>query len=99
MGGWEKSLLRSNAAEGSSNPKVLWLQGNHDAWLEGGQLPLVFPFYVPKEASQPPSCVTLPGRPTTHCVLPPEVAKIPAKISNQKVLGLQGNHDAWPEGG
>ena len=28
-----------------------------------------------------------------------EVAKIPAKISNQKVLGLQDNHDAWSEGG
>ena len=34
-----------------------------------------------------------------HYVLPSEVSKIPAKISNPKVLWLQGNHDAWPEGG
>ena len=32
-------------------------------------------------------------------VLQPEVAEIPAKISNQEVLQPQGHHGAWPEGG
>ena len=32
-------------------------------------------------------------------VLQPEVAEIPAKISNPEVLQRQGNRDAWREGG
>ena len=76
-----------------SNLEVLWPQGNHAAQLEGGQLPLSFPSYVPKETLQPPSCMTSPGRPTTNCVFLSEVAKIPAKINKSWVC--KEIVDAW----
>ena len=83
---WPKFLPKS-----ISNREVLRPQGHCDAWPEGGELPLSFPSYVPKETLQPPSYMTSPGRPPMRSVLPSEVAKIPAKISNLEVLHPQGH--------
>ena len=64
--------------------KVFNPYGRLDARPEGGQLPLVIPLDIPTDPWQPPSYISLTGRPFMHCDLSSEEAKIPAKISNLK---------------
>ena len=62
---------QDNKESSSQTTYCYW--GKKKYWgKQNNPSPLVFPLYVPLELLQPPSCVTSPGRPTTHRVLPSE---------------------------
>ncbi|EJK55448.1 hypothetical protein THAOC_24821 [Thalassiosira oceanica] len=62
-------------------------------------LPLSLACYAMKVSWPPQSASLRPGRLSVQGVLPSEVAKNQAQISNLKVHQPQGQHDEWPEGG
>ncbi|EJK68282.1 hypothetical protein THAOC_10553 [Thalassiosira oceanica] len=82
-----------------SNPEVHQPQGRHDAWPEGGSLPLAIHCYAMKESWPPQSADSWPAWRSTQGVLPSKVAKIQAQINNLEVHQPQGRHDddAWLE--
>ena len=68
-----------------SNLEVHHPQGRRDAMPEGLWLPLSFHWYAMKESCPPPSADPGPGWLSMQGVLPSEVAKIQAQISNLEV--------------
>ena len=63
-----------------SNLEVHQPQGRHDAWPEGGSLPLSFHCYATKVSCPAQSANASPGWLPTQGVLPSEVAKFPGLI-------------------
>ena len=93
--GWlsMRGVLPSEAAKIQaqiSNLQVHQPQGQRDAMSEGRSFPLSFHCYAMKESCPPPSADPRPEWLSMQGVLPSEVAKIQAQISNLEVHQVQG---------